>query len=198
MSDLDRLRNASYEFIQHYVDDIYGVVSSPRLFFRLDKEKNGFLEPSAFAAFNILIPKLFYALLLAPLTLGFSLLTVLPSVLYGCCTLFIAAIVIYGLLRYAGGKENFETAYRNVAYSSVAYYAWLIPVPFLNLLLFTAAYCALLYFAFREVHELEPQRAMFILILPAFLILLMGAILSIITLWILIGGAWTLFHYFYA
>ncbi len=197
MSDLLQIRDSFYTFIQRYVDEVHDIITNPRDFFIRDAERSGFLEPATFAAFNLLIPKLFYALLLAPLTLGLSLLTILPSILYGTCLLFVAAIVLYIILRYMGGAQDFETIYRNVAYSSVAYYAWLLPIPFLNLLLFTLGFCTLLFFAIREVHGLDTQRTLIVLSAPAFLILLTGAILSIITIWVMVSGALKLVHYFY-
>ncbi len=197
MSDLSQFKQGFSTFIQRYVDEIYEIVTSPKQFFLNDLERHGYTEPMTFAAFNILIPHLFYALLLAPLTLGLSLLTVLPSMLYGVCSLFVAAIIIYGLLRYAESKRDFEVTFRHIAYSSVAYYTLLVPIPFVNLLLFTASFCFVLYFALREVHDLDRQKASLLLIVPAFFILMAGAILTVISLWMLVGTAFWVFNHLY-
>ncbi|HQH72659.1 MAG TPA: YIP1 family protein [bacterium] len=188
MNDIVLFQKRAVDFIQLYVDEIRGLVLSPAEFFHNGQDDTGFLEPTLFAAVNILIPKLFYALLFAPLTLGISLLFVLPAVVYGIATLFVSAIILHGLVRLFGGGEDFETTYRCVAYSSVAFYAWLIPLPFVNLILFTALYCALLYIALRETHGLPPQHLALLLLLPAFLMLLSGAVLTVVTLWIVSRG----------
>lgn len=188
MNDLIKAQKGVIDFIQHYVEEVRNVVTGPTAFFIRMKEESGFLEPTIFAAITILIPKLFYALLIAPITLGLSLIFVVPAVVYGICTLFVASIVLHGLVRLTGGGEYFEGTYRCVAYSSVAFYIWLIPFPFINLLLFTAVFCYLLFVAIREIHELNAQQAMLVLIFPGFIILLAGAILSIMAIWLMVAG----------
>ena len=188
MNEFEQFQKRAAHFIQQYVEEIRRLVLSPAEFFHRGLEDNRFLEPTLFAAVNILIPKLFYALLFAPLTLGVSLLFVLPAAVYGIATLFVSAIILHGLVRLAGGAEGFECTYRGVAYSSVAFYAWLIPLPFVNLILFTTLFCVLLYYALREAHGLPPQHLILLLLLPALLMLLSGAVLTLVTLWIITRG----------
>lgn len=176
------------DFIHRYIDEVKQLASSLPAFFRERRDDSGFLEPTLFAGVSILLPILFYGFLTAPITLGVSLLFILPSLLYGVGLLFVSAIILHGLVRLLGGHDKFEVTYRSVAYASVASYCWLIPIPFVNLILFAALFCTILYFAIREVHELSPQQTSILLIAPAFLILLTGSILTIITLWMIVRG----------
>jgi len=183
-------------FIERYVDDLRRLVIHPYNFFKAQRGASGFLEPTLFAAASILIPALFYALWLAPFTLGLSLIFVIPGVFYGICTLLISTIVLYGIVRCCGGEGDFESVYRSVAYSGAAFYLWLIPIPFVNLLLFAAAFCALLYLSLREMQGLTPRKAALILLFPAFLILPQGVILSYAAFWLVFRGFFHLLHYF--
>ncbi len=196
MNDATIFKKRIVDFIQHYIEEVRKLITGPTAFFTQAKEETGFLEPTIFAAINVLMPKLFFALLIAPLTLGLSLIFVFPAMIYGICTLFVSSIILHGLVRLCGGQESFEATYRCVAYSSVAFYIWLIPFPFVNLLLFTAAFCGLLFIAIRETHELNAQQTMLILIVPGFLILLAGAILSVLALWLTVTGLSTMVHIF--
>lgn len=176
------------EFIHRYIEEVRNLAVSPPKFFHAHRDDSGFLEPTLFAGVSILLPILFYGLLTAPLTLGVSLIFVLPAMLYGVSFLFVSAIILHGMVRLLGGQDRFEVTYRIVAYASAASFVWLLPVPFVNLLLFMAIFCALLYYALREIHELNAQQAYILLIAPAFLILLSGSILTISSIWALIRG----------
>ncbi len=196
MNDYSPFQKRFVDFVHRYIDEVKKLVSAPNLFFREHRDDSGFLEPTLFAGVSLLLPILFYALLTAPFTLGISLLFVLPSMLYGIALLFISAIILHGLVRLFGGQDKFEVTYRCVAYASVSSYSWLIPFPFINLILFATFFCTLLYFALREVHELNPQQASILLIAPAFLILLSGSILTMVTIWMIIRGAAMMLTFF--
>jgi hypothetical protein len=188
MNDYPTFQKRLVDFIHRYIEEIKVIVTTPNDFFRKNRDEYGFLEPTLFAGVNILIPVLFYGLLIAPFTLGLSLIFVLPSMVYGVALLFLSTVILHGLIRLLGGNEKFEVTFRCVAYSSVAAYTWLVPLPFVNLLMFGAAFCTLLYFALCESHELTPQQASLLLIAPGFLILFSGAILTIVTLWMVFKG----------
>lgn len=196
MNNKTDIRTNLHEFIARYMEQVHRIVTQPRDFFREQHEQYGYLEPTVFAAINILLPKLLLALMLAPLTLFISLIFVIPSVCSGICLLLLAAVVLHALLHIAGAKERFEVTYRCVAYSSVAFYIWLVPVPFLNLLLFTFAFCTLLLFAFMEVHRMDIQKALLIVSLPGILILVFGSIMTLVSLWLIIKGIMITIHLF--
>lgn len=176
------------EFIHRYIEELRNLAIAPPKFFHTHRDDSGFLEPTLFAGVSILLPILFYGLLTAPFTLGVSLIFVLPAMFYGVSFLFVSAIILHGMVRLFGGQDRFEVTYRSVAYASAASFCWLLPLPFVNLLLFMALFCVLLYFALREIHELNTQQASILLIAPAFLILLSGAIMTIASIWMLFRG----------
>ncbi|MBN2329021.1 MAG: YIP1 family protein [Candidatus Omnitrophica bacterium] len=188
MNEYSTFQKRVVEFIHRYIDEVRLLATAPNKFYHERRDDSGFLEPTLFAGVSILLPILFYCLLTAPFTLGLSLLFVLPSMIYGVMFLFISAIILHGLVRIVGGQDKFETTYRSIAYASAASYSWLIPLPFVNLLLFAALFCTLLYFALREAHELNPQQTSILLIAPAFIILLSGAILTMTSIWMIFKG----------
>lgn len=195
MNNFTKLQKRCVEFVQRYIDEVKFIVTSPAEFFRKNREESGFLEPTIFAGISILIPQLLYGLLFAPITLGVSMFFIIPTVIYGTASFMVAAIVLHGLIQICDGEGSFEITYRGVAYSSVACYAWLAPIPFVNVLLFTAAFCALLYISLREAHAMTSQRSMMVLIGPAFLLLVSGFVLTLITLWLVLHGIFWLYSF---
>ena len=107
MNEITRFRIHFIEFIQRYVDDLHKIILDPEAFFRSQLDQSGFMEPSLFAAVSLLLPQLFYALLLAPLTFGFSFLMLGPYVFYGFGALFTASIFLYVVYRCCGGAAGF-------------------------------------------------------------------------------------------
>lgn len=176
------------KFIRRYVDYVRLVFTDPSGFFLRKSEESGYLEPTVFALMSILLPKLFYALLLAPLTLGLSLVLVLPSVIYNLGMILIASILLFGLVRVFGGRGDFETAYRGVAYAGAANLVLVVPVPVINFLLFTGLFGLLLYFALREMHGLDNRRALIALSVPVLFTLFVGMIRTLMFIFFLIKG----------
>src|SRR5690606_9302175 len=162
---------------------------------RRRKNETGYQEPTIFAVVNILLPKFFFALMIAPVTLGFSLLFFIPTVIYGVSMLLLSTVVLHLLNHIAGAKGGIEVTYRCVAYASIAFYTWLVPVPFFNLLLFTAAFCFLLFYAFVEINRLEPQKSLIIVSSTGLFILIFGSLLTIVTIWMLVRGFMIMMQY---
>ena len=196
MNDLLTFQKRLVDFIHRYIDEVRRLASSPQRFFHQHRDDGGFLEPTLFAGVSILLPVLFYGLLTAPITLGLSLLFVMPTLLYGVALLFVSAVILHLMIRLFGGRDRFEITFRCIAYSSAASFCWLIPLPFVNLILFTGVFCVLLYFALREVHELDPQHSSMLLIAPGFLILFSGAILTMVAMWVSVRGAAHMLSFF--
>ena len=190
MNEITQFRIHLTEFIQRYVDDLQKIIVKPEAFFREQLDRTGMLEPALFASVSLLLPQLFYALLLAPLTFGFSFLMLGPYVFYGVSALFIASIFLYAVYRCCGGRRDFELTFRCAAYSCAAFYAWLIPVPIVNLILFTLAFSILIYFASMEAHLIPRRRAIWIAVGLAFLILIQSAILYFMALWLYASVTW--------
>ncbi len=187
-NELDQVWEDILEFGRNYRNCIHSVVVSPRKFFNQQREETDYWEPTLFAAINILIPNMFFALIFAPMTLGLSLFFAVPSMLYSVIILMLAAVMLHGLVRIIGGTHSFVVTYRCVAYASVAFYVWLLPIPFLNLLLFVVSFCGLLYFAFTSVHELDPQKALMVVLLPGVILLVIGVLKTFFNFYIFIRG----------
>ena len=195
MSDLHTLQKSFGELIQRYVDYVRSIFSEPRAFFLRQSEAKGYLEPTVFALISIALPKLFYALLFAPPSLGFSLIMFVPSVIYKLGVLLIVSILLFGLIRLAHGKGDFESVYRSVSYASASSLVFFFPVPILNLFLFAGLFSFLLYFALRETHGLAQRPAVLILLVPLFFILVVGMIRTVILLLFLIKGGFYIYQH---
>lgn len=188
MNDISLYQKHFSEFLRRYVENIRKLLTNPGNFFRQQIDENGLLEPTIFIAFTILIPHLFYAFLLAPFTLGLSVFVFIPAVFTNVAWFFLLAIILYGIVFCVESRGDFDVIYRSTAYSGVAYYFWLFPLPFINLLLFTVSFCILLFIAIRETHELSSGKTLLILLFPAFLILFTGGILTYgIMRWVVMG-----------
>jgi hypothetical protein len=187
-NELDQVWENILEFGRKYRNCIHSIVVTPRKFFRQQRDETDFWEPTLFATINILIPNMFFALIFAPITLGLSLFLAIPAMLYSVIILMLAAVMLHGLIRIIGATHPFVVTYRCVAYASVSFYVWLIPIPFLNLLAFVIVLCGLLYFAFTSVHELDPQKALLVVFLPGIILLVIGILKTFLNFYIFIRG----------
>lgn len=188
MNDYDSILRNFQDFIQHYMDQAQMLVREPRHFFRMQRESKDYWEPMMFAGVNVLLPKLIFALMIAPFTFLLSLVCLIPLVIYAACLLVLVTVILHGLVRVVGSTASFNATFRCVAYASIAYYTWLIPIPFFNLLLFTGYFCSLLYIAFLEVHRLDSQKAISIVVLPGLIIMVLGTLATLLTLWVMLRG----------
>lgn len=188
MSEFTRAQDNVSEFFRQYADSIRDMVKDPSAFFVHQSEKSGYLEPTVFALINILIFKLFYALLMAPFTLGLSLFLLIPSVMYQLCLLGLTSVILFGMIRFFNGRSDFEGVYRSVAYASTASLLLLLPVPFFNLLLSAAGLAYFLYFALRDAHGLNQQQAIITLITPLVFMMLLGMVSTLLALFFLINS----------
>ncbi len=179
MNDLSKTKQHFIAFVRHYSQILQKIVTDPASFFRDQVGRTDVSEPALFAAINILIPKVFYALLFAPITLGISFLLMTLSVFLNLC-IWLGSIVLILLFAWiAGIKKNNITLFRCTAYTSVAYLAWLIPIPFANLVTFTVIYCILLYFVLTEAHDFSQIQSIIFLVILFFLTIIVGVIVSL-------------------
>ncbi|MBZ0256479.1 YIP1 family protein, partial [bacterium] len=108
------------------------ILLSPKAAFREQKNQSGYWKPTAFAMLCIAVPRGAYALLWAPFTLGFSILWMIPSVFYGIVFLYMLSTALYGLVRCYREIITFDSIFRCIAYSWIAYFLLLIPIPVVN------------------------------------------------------------------
>lgn len=184
------------EFVRRYVDSIRLVFSDPKSFFLHKSEQTGYLEPTLFSVINIVLTKLFYGLLMAPFTLGLSLVFLIPSILYQLCLLVIVSVILFGIIRFFNGKGEFESVYRSVAYSSTAMLLLMIPVPFISSLLFIGGMGYLLNHALCEAHGLNQQQACIALIAPLVLLLLINFVSTLIMVAVIIQSIFYILTWF--
>lgn len=173
------------EFMQRYADSVRQMVKDPSAFFNHQSQQRGYLEPTVYALINILILKLFYALLLAPFTLGLTLILLIPMVMYQLCMLGLTSVILFGIIRFFNDNNSFEGVYRSTAYAGTSSLLLLIPVPFFNMLLSAGGMAYFLYHALREAHGLNSQQAFITLSVPVLLLLLLGMISTIVVLFLL-------------
>lgn len=185
MNDFDEIRAQLSRFLEAYIEQARGLVTHPSAFFREERRRSGFLDSTLFAAVSLLIPKLLFGLILAPISLGLSLLWVIPSLVHGMLFILVSAILLYAIIRLFGKEASFEPVYNAAAYCCVANYLMIIPVPFLNLMLFLAAYSLLLYIGLRELFDLTPRQSAVIVLIPAMLHFMAGALLTVAAMWLI-------------
>jgi|GEM_PF-2585039 hypothetical protein len=186
MKDLSILQKNVANFVRRYAEIVHGILTDPVLFFQNQGGKTDLAEPTIFAFINILFPKLFYALLFAPITLGLSFLALTISFFINICLFIGVTGLIYAFTVFFGRREDFLVTYRCTAYASVAFLAWLIPIPFANLVIFSSVFCILLFFAINENQQLNETPAVVFLFVLNFLIVIGGVIITFTTIWLLI------------
>jgi len=185
MPDRARAKDTTGEFMKRYADSVRQMVKNPSAFFAHRSQQRGYLEPTVYALMNILILKLFYALMLAPFTLGLSLILLIPMILYQLCMLGLTSVILFGIIRFFNDQNDFEGVYRSTAYAGTSSLLLLIPVPFFNMLLSAGGMAYLLYHALREAHGLNSQQAFITLTVPILLVLLLGMISTVVVLFLL-------------
>ena len=146
------------------------VVTQPRTFFESMPRGGGYMQPVIFVASMGLaagviasILSLFTAGHVAGVSIGLASVILFPLMaVIGC---FIAAAIFYVIWKLMGSSEGYETAYRCIAFSSVAMpvSVALSIVPYLGTLVVTAWGFYLLYLATLAVHRIEQQKAMLVI-----------------------------------
>ncbi|MDP8245823.1 MAG: YIP1 family protein [Candidatus Hinthialibacter antarcticus] len=173
------------QFLYEHFEQGRRILLSPKEAFREQKTQSGYWKPTAFAMLCIAAPRGAYALLWAPFTLGFSILWLIPSVIYGTIFLYMLSTALYGLVRCYREIITFDSIFRCVAYSWVSYFLLLIPIPLLNHLFIAAAFGFYLHYALREVHGFDKKQAILIAIVPSAIVLVIGAIMSLASMFML-------------
>ncbi len=185
MNDFDTFQKNCSEFVQRYANLVQKIVTDPSVFFQNQLGHTDIAEPTIFAGINIILPKLIYALLFAPLTMGFSFLAFSLSIFFSVSLFLGTCGVLFLITQILGRKESFWITYRYTAYASVAFLAWLIPIPFANLVIFSTLFCILLYFAIVEAHQFTETFSIVFLFILNFLIVFVGVIINLMTMWLL-------------
>lgn len=173
-------------WFQHYIDALRSVVVTPRDFFQRTRDETDLWPPTFFVLISLLLPKLIYALVFAPVTLGLSIATFPLSALISFLLFLLLAVMLFGILRLFGVDARMDRMYGTVAYCHAANYLILIPIPFINLFAFIIGFSILFYIAMREAHGLSQNQAIGITLVPAVFTLILGLIKTITTLGMLI------------
>lgn len=167
------------QFLYEHFEQGRRVLLSPKEAFREQKSRSGYWKPTAFAMLCIAAPRGAYALLWAPFTLGFSILWLIPSVLYGIAFLYMLSTALYGLVRCYRDIITFDSIFRCIAYSWIAYFLLLIPIPIINHIFISVVFGFYLHFALREVHGFSKQQAVLIALVPSLIVFVTGALMSL-------------------
>lgn len=187
-SRLDRTLplNSMFDFFKRYANHTRDTVIRPEEAFRRLKESADLWDPTLFMLVNLLVPKVIFAIILLPFTLGLSFLGLIPSMLFG--VLFIAAstLILYGVLHASGYEDRLQVSYQILASASVANYIGLIPIPGLNSLLFCLGFSILIYFGLRETCGIQSKQAIWVAAIPGLFSLIASLVSMLITIGVLL------------
>jgi len=149
------------------------VVTRPKKFYQQMPKSGGYGNPLVFVVvMGIIAGLLAMVLPINGITSGFTALALPIIAVIGS---FIAALIMYIIWKLMGSSENYETAYRCVAFASVYLPASMILaiVPYLGTLVAYGWWFVLMFFASIGVHGIEKQKAMIVIgVLGAILILM--------------------------
>lgn len=198
MTEDTQAKTGVADFLRNQFEQARSVLISPRETFRAQRALSGYWEPTAFAALCILVPRSVYALFWAPFTLGVSIIWLVPSVFYGLAFLYMLSAALYGLVRCYKRILTFDSVFRCVAYSWIAYFLLLVPLPLLNHVLIGAAFGFYLQFALQEVHGLKQKQAIWISVAIAALVTLIGAAMALVAWAMALTGLINLGYYMFA
>ena len=140
---------------------VIGVITRPDSFFRAMAKGGGFQDPLIFLLVISLVVGLIRALSVITtsffMAVGVLIFTPVMVAIFG----FVGAAIVYVVWNIMGSKENYETAYRCMAYASaIAPITTLISfVPYLGGLAATAWGFYLLYVASVAVHHIPEKKA---------------------------------------
>lgn len=140
------------------------VITSPGEFYRAMQKTGGFADPlifvlvmAAIAGLEIALFSLFGASVIGTVAAGYGAVIFLP--LTAAIGSFIGAALVFVVWRLMGSDENYETAYRCIAYAAAIYPITVLIslLPYIGTIVSVAWGCYLMVIASLEVHRLKRQ-----------------------------------------
>ncbi len=156
------------------IDDAKAVITNPVDFYRNMQKSGGFVEPVIFVIVMAFIAAIIFTLFSLfgggrMAAAGISALIVVPiMMLIGS---FVSAAILFVIWKLMGSENNYETAYRCVAYSMgiLPVTAVLTMIPYLGSIVPVLWGAYLMWIASTEVHGLNQQTAMIVFGILAFI-----------------------------
>ena len=155
------MENISAFDISKVIEDAKSIITNPVGFYRNLSKTGGFVEPLIFvlimAAIAAVIMLIFSFVGGRPV--GIGILIVMPIMM--AIASFISAGIVFLIWKLMGSENNYETAYRCVAYSMVVLpiSALLSILPFIGIIVPALWGAFLMITASTEVHGLDKQKA---------------------------------------
>ncbi len=174
------------------------VVSSPRRAFRLMSPGGGILRPMHFAlvgmcvgGIGLFLLNLAATVLLNPsastansqasVQLGLTGLILIIGIPISMLGLLLQAMVLHYCLRLTGsGKRGFEATYRVIAYATGSNWV-LVAIPFIGVVIQPIWQVCEIILGLAVVHESSVGRVVFAVLLPIFMVILLGVLLVALT-----------------
>lgn len=157
--------NENQTSMKAIIDIAMAIAKNPGAFYRTMPKTGGYVAPMLFV---IVMSVLAGCILFAYFLLGFGALgsavgfgAILMTVLFALLGSFIAATIMYVIWKLMGSNENYETAYRCIAYAAIAspVSALLGPVPYIGSVTTALLLFYLMVVASTEVHNLQKRSA---------------------------------------
>lgn len=170
--------NENQTSMKAIIDIAMAIAKNPGAFYRTMPKTGGYVAPMLFV---IVMSVLAGCILFAYFLLGFGVLgsavgfgAILMTVLFALLGSFISAAIMYVIWKLMGSNENYETAYRCIAYAAVTYpvSALLGPIPYIGAVIAILLGFYLMVLASTEVHGLEKRTAYLVLGILAILVII--------------------------
>lgn len=160
--------------------DAQAVLTGPAVFYRSMSTSGGYAEPAIFvavmgAAMGLLISlfSLFGASAIGSMAVGLGAVIIMP--IFAVIGSFIAALVMFVIWKLMGSEQNYEGAYRSVAYSTSLYPVMAVVglIPYLGTIIGVVWGAYLMFTATTEVHKIARQKAKIVFAVLGILMLFM-------------------------
>ncbi len=172
--------NATFDF-NTVIETAKKIVTQPRQFFEQMPKTGGYSEPLIFAVVMGLAAGVLAAIFsfFSSSALGgmsFGIISIILMPIFAVIGCFISGLIMFVIWKLMGSSENYETAVRCVAYSTVI--MPLIPIagliPYLGTIAIDALWFWLMFLASLGVHKLEQQKSMIVFGVLALIMIMVG------------------------
>jgi hypothetical protein len=142
-------------------DRVIAVITKPGEFYRSMPKLGGFVEPMIFLTCMGLVAGIINAIGIIGATLPGAIMAIILAPIFAVIFSFVGALIVFVIWKMMGSRENYETAYRCVAFAAaVAPITSLTGyIPYLGGLISAAWGFVLMYNASVEVHQIAKARA---------------------------------------
>lgn len=149
------------------IEDAISVITQPVDFYRNTSKSGGFADPAIFVIVIAVIAALIFSIFSLFgggrfAAAGLALLIIMPIMML--ISTFIYAAIMFIIWKLMGSENNYETAYRCVAYSSAIFpiVALITLIPYLGSIIGVLWGMYLMVIASTEVHELNKNTALIV------------------------------------